>query len=104
MPANPRVFFDIMIDGQPLGRIEIVLRADVVPKTAENFRCLCTGEKGAGASGKKMTYKGTSFHRIIPGFMCQGGDFTKGNGTGGESIYGGLQPYLEVLVVSSCRP
>ena len=92
MPANPRVFFDIMIDGQPLGRIEIVLRADVVPKTAENFRCLCTGEKGAGASGKKMTYKGTSFHRIIPGFMCQGGDFTKGNGTGGESIYGGKFP------------
>ena len=86
---NPKVFFEMMIDGQPAGRIEMVLRADVVPKTAENFRALCTGEKGTGALGKKLSYKGTSFHRIIPGFMCQGGDFTKHNGTGGESIYGG---------------
>ncbi|MEW5847976.1 MAG: peptidylprolyl isomerase [Myxococcota bacterium] len=86
--ANPRVFFDITIGDKPAGRIVFELFADVVPKTAENFRALCTGEKGMGKSGKPLHFKGSKFHRIIPQFMCQGGDFTAGNGTGGESIYG----------------
>jgi peptidylprolyl isomerase len=86
--TNPKVFFDISIGGNPAGRIVMELRADVAPKTAENFRALCTGEKGVGTSGKALHFKGSSFHRIIPEFMCQGGDFTRGNGTGGESIYG----------------
>lgn len=88
MSENPVVFFDITIGGSPKGRIEMELRADVVPKTAENFRRLCTGEKGIGRSGRPLHYKGSSFHRVIPGFMCQGGDFTRHNGTGGEHALG----------------
>eukprot|EP01022_Parablepharisma_sp_SALTPOND_P011220 TRINITY_DN1465_c0_g1_i1.p2 TRINITY_DN1465_c0_g1~~TRINITY_DN1465_c0_g1_i1.p2 ORF type:complete len:411 (+),score=18.58 TRINITY_DN1465_c0_g1_i1:5722-6954(+) len=89
MKALPKVFFDIAIGNKPAGRVIFQLRKDIVPRTAENFRCLCTGEKGTGESGKPLHFKGSKFHRIIPGFMCQGGDFTRGNGTGGESIYGG---------------
>ncbi|EFJ50512.1 hypothetical protein VOLCADRAFT_46767, partial [Volvox carteri f. nagariensis] len=86
--ANPVVFLDITIGGESAGRILLELYKDVVPKTAENFRALCTGEKGVGEKGVPLCFKGSTFHRVIPDFMIQGGDFTAGNGTGGESIYG----------------
>ena len=87
---NPRVFLDLQIGGRRAGRLVIELFADVVPKTAENFRCLCTGECGLGLkTGKGLNYRNSIFHRVIKGFMMQGGDFQNLNGTGGESIYGG---------------
>merc|ERR1719334_1606976 len=83
-----RCYMDIGQNGQELGRVAFELFNDVVPKTADNFRALCTGEKGVGKSGKPLHYKGSIFHRVIKSFMIQGGDFTAFNGTGGESIYG----------------
>ncbi|KAJ8663029.1 hypothetical protein O0I10_001206 [Lichtheimia ornata] len=93
MKINPRVFFDIDIDGNRIGRIIFELFADECPKTAENFRALCTGEMGLGkVSSMPLHYRGSILHRVIKGFMIQGGDFTRRNGSGGESIYGATFP------------
>ncbi|KAJ6765925.1 PEPTIDYL-PROLYL CIS-TRANS ISOMERASE [Salix purpurea] len=87
-----RVFLDVDIDDQRQGRIVIGLYGKDASKTAENFRALCTGEKGKGVSGKPLHYKGTPFHRIISGFMIQGGDIVYGDGRGSDSIYGSIFP------------
>lgn len=86
-----RVYFDITLGGLPAGRVVFELYGDVAPKTAENFRVLCTGEIEAlgKSTGKRLHYKGVIFHRVVKDFMIQSGDFSAGNGTGGESIYGG---------------
>ncbi|GLJ21112.1 hypothetical protein SUGI_0385970 [Cryptomeria japonica] len=85
--ANPRVFFNIQIGDSPAGQIVMELYVDSTPKMTENFRALCTSKKGSGQSRKPLLFKDSKFHRVIPGFMCQGDDFTRGNGTGGESNY-----------------
>ena len=83
-----KVYFDIDVDGENAGRIVFGMFGNTVPRTAANFATLADGSAGTGNSGKPLHFKGSNFHRIIPGFMAQGGDFTAGNGTGGESIYG----------------
>ena len=88
--SHPRCYLDIEINNEEAGRIVIELFRNLAPITCENFRCLCTGEKGNGkVSGRSLTYRGCRFHRVIKGFMVQTGDFTAKDGTGGESIYGG---------------
>ena len=88
--SRPRVFLDLTVGSIPLGRIVFELFTEVAPKTAENFRALCTGEAGIGKTTEKpLHYKGCLFHRVVKNFMIQGGDFVNFNGTGGESIYGG---------------
>ncbi|BGP52081.1 hypothetical protein JCM10450v2_008052 [Rhodotorula kratochvilovae] len=84
-----RTFMDFAVEGEPLGRVVFELFDGVVPKTCENFRALCTGSKGVNELGIPLWYKGSILHRVIAGFMVQGGDFTQRNGKGGESIYGG---------------
>ena len=83
-----KVFFDLEVDGEPFGRIIFALYDKAAPKTVENFMALADGTAGVGNNGLPLHYKGSNFHRIIPDFMAQGGDFVNGNGTGGESIYG----------------
>lgn len=85
---NPQVFFRVSINDKDVGKLVFELRKDIVPQTAENFRQLCVGSAAKASTGHPLAFKGSKFHRIIPGFMVQGGDFTRGNGTGGESIYG----------------
>ncbi|KAK0153569.1 NK-tumor recognition protein [Merluccius polli] len=87
---RPQCYFDVELNREPVGRIVFQLFSDICPKTSKNFLCLCTGEKGTGkTTGKELCYKGSTFHRVVKNFMVQGGDFTEGNGRGGESIYGG---------------
>uniref|UniRef100_A0A3B3SJ40 Peptidyl-prolyl cis-trans isomerase n=1 Tax=Paramormyrops kingsleyae TaxID=1676925 RepID=A0A3B3SJ40_9TELE len=94
---RPQCYFDVEVNREPVGRIVFQLFSDICPKTSKNFLSLCTGEKGTSkVTGKNLCYKGSTFHRVVKNFMIQGGDFTEGNGRGGESIYGG---YFEEIVV-----
>lgn len=86
--AKSRVYFDLTVGGEPFGRVVFELRGDVVPKTAENFRALCTGEKGKTADGRSLSFRGSVFHRVVPDAFIAGGDFINGDGSGGRSIYG----------------
>ena len=86
--SNPIVFLDIAVDSEKVGRVVVELFKDVVPRTAENFRALCTGEHGVGINGKRLHYKGSIFHKVLPQFMIQGGDIINFDGTSGESVYG----------------
>ena len=87
--SRPFVYLDMSVGGKSIGRLIFELASDLVPRTVENFRQLCTGEAGVSRTTRaRLTYKGSTLHRLIPGFMAQGGDFTRGDGTGGESIYG----------------
>jgi hypothetical protein len=86
--TTARAFLDVSIDGAPAGRLEFDLFGGVAPRTVENFRCLCTGERGVGEQGKRLHYEGCKFHRIVASCFCQTGDIIDGTGTGGESIYG----------------
>jgi peptidylprolyl isomerase len=86
--AGNKVFLDIAISHKPVGTIVIELATDEAPRAAENFRALCRGDRGLGRAGRPLHYQGSKFHRVIPGFMAQGGDITNGDGSGGESIYG----------------
>ena len=86
--VTQKVYFDITVGDKEAGRVVFGMFGNTVPKTAKNFATLADGSAGQGNSGKPLHFKGSKFHRIIPGFMAQGGDFTNGNGTGGESIYG----------------
>ncbi|KAJ3692792.1 hypothetical protein LUZ60_011887 [Juncus effusus] len=96
-----RVYLDVAIDGQHLGRIIVGLYGEIVPKTAENFRALCTGEKGNMTNGKPLHYKGSQFHRIITSFMIQGGDILQGNGKGTVSIFGNNFPDENFIIKHS---
>jgi len=97
------VFIDIKIGGEEKGRLLIELFKHITPKTAENFRCLCTGEKGMGKQGKKLHYRKSIFFRVVPGAYAQGGDIIKNNGTSGESIYDGKAFEDENFVKSNAQ-
>ncbi|PKA66377.1 Peptidyl-prolyl cis-trans isomerase CYP19-4 [Apostasia shenzhenica] len=101
LEVTHRVYLDIDVDGQHAGRMVIGLYGKVVPKTVENFRALCTGEKDKRSKGSALYYKGTPFHRIVSGFVIQGGDITNGDGRGGDSIYGGTFPDENFIVKHS---